>query len=184
MEERQAETGFLVHCVAETTGNPLLEEIRDRSAEAALAVFRVAKNSLVHAIENDAMVQCAEQSTGVLTAFAGEIGTAAAITFIDDTVFVCGQLLRASRKIYEATQELGKLLFRAGVSEVSFEATLTTQNMLDFAAPCATPRGATPWSRRRSRASRSARWTGCSPSAVTTTTSRCASRSCACTRSR
>jgi hypothetical protein len=134
MEERQAETGFLVHCVAETTGNPLLEEIRDRSAEAALAVFRVAKNSLVHAIENDAMVQCAEQSTGVLTAFAGEIGTAAAITFIDDTVFVCGQLLRASRKIYEATQELGKLLFRAGVSEVSFEATLTTQNMLDFAA--------------------------------------------------
>ena len=134
MEELKPETGFLVHCVAETTGNPMLEEIRDRSAEAALAIFRVAKNALVHAIDNDAMVQCAEQSAGVLAAFAAEIGAAATITFIEDTVFVCGQLLRASRKIYEATQELGKLLLRAGVSEVSFEAGLTTQNMLDFAA--------------------------------------------------
>ncbi len=134
MDAPQPEPGFLAHCVAETTGNPMLEEIRDRSAEAALAIFRVAKNALVHAIDNDAMVQCAEQSAGVLSAFAAEIGAAAAITFIEDTVFVCGQLLRASRKIYEATQELGKLLLRAGVSEVSFEAGLTTQNVLDFAA--------------------------------------------------
>ncbi|MBN2195649.1 MAG: hypothetical protein JW751_22705 [Polyangiaceae bacterium] len=134
MDDRQHTTGFLAFCVAETTGNPILEEIRSRSAEAALAVFRVAKNSLVHAIDNDAMASSAEQSAGILVTFANEIGTPVTITFIEDTVFVCGQLLRASRKIYEATLELGKLLFRAGVSEVSFDAGLTKENLLEFAA--------------------------------------------------
>ncbi len=128
---------FLAHCVAQTTGNPMLEEIRDRSADAALAVFRLAKNALVHAIENDAMVSTAEQSRKVLTGFAVEIGTSVVITFLDDTVFVCGQLLRASRKIYEATIELGRLLARCGVSEVTFDADLTGQNLLDFAAAVA-----------------------------------------------
>ncbi len=128
---------FLAHCVAQTTGNPLLEEIRDRSADAALAVFRLAKNALVHAIENDAMVATAEQSRSVLANFTGEIGTGVVVTFLDDTVFVCGQLLRASRKVYEATIELGKLLARCGVSEVTFDAATTTENLLEFAGAVA-----------------------------------------------
>lgn len=133
MDGTNSQHGYLAFCVAETTGNPMLEEIRDRSAEAALAVFRVAKNVLVHALDNDAMVQSAEQSCGVLASFAGELGTAVTLTFIDDTVFVCGQLLRASRKVYEATLELGRLLGRAGVSEVSFEAGLRATDLLAFA---------------------------------------------------
>jgi hypothetical protein len=36
---------FLAHCQASTTGNPLLEQIRDRSSEAALAIFRLCKNA-------------------------------------------------------------------------------------------------------------------------------------------
>jgi hypothetical protein len=53
---------FLAHCVAATTGNPLLEQIRDKSSEAALAVFRLVKNALVHAIDNEAVVQTIQQS--------------------------------------------------------------------------------------------------------------------------
>ena len=125
---------FLARCVAKTTGNPLLEEIRDRSAEAALAVFRVVQNSLVHAIDNDALTTSIEQAHNVLTAFSAEIGAPVAITFLDDTVFVCGQLLRASRKIYERVMEVGKRLYRVGVSEVSFAPELTTADLLTFAA--------------------------------------------------
>jgi len=137
MNEAAKPHDFLAYCVAQTTGNPMLEEIRDRSADAALAVFRLAKNALVHAIENDAMIATAEQSRSVLSGFAGEIGTSVVITFLDDTVFVCGQLLRASRKVYEATIELGKLLARCGVSEVTFDADLSAQNLLEFAAAVA-----------------------------------------------
>lgn len=136
-EESAKPQDFLAQCVAQTTGNPLLEEIRDRSADASLAVFRLAKNALVHAIDNDAMVSTAEQSRSVLAGFSAEIGTGVVITFLDDTVFVCGQLLRASRKIYEATMELGKLLNRCGVSEVTFDADLTGADLLEFAAAIA-----------------------------------------------
>jgi len=137
MTEANPPQDFLAHCVAQTTGNPLLEEIRDRSADAALAVFRLAKNALVHSIDNDAMVNTAEQSRSVLTGFAAEVGASVVITFLEDTVFVCGQLLRASRKIYEATVELGRLLARCGVSEVTFDVDVTTQDLLDFAGAVA-----------------------------------------------
>jgi len=123
---------FLAHCVATTTGNPQLEQIRDQSANAALAVFRLVKNALVHSTSNEAFLKTAEQSQQILASFAAEVGTGAVVTFVGDSVFVCGQLLRASRKIYEATLELGKLLARCGVSEVSFSSELTQQNLVAF----------------------------------------------------
>jgi hypothetical protein len=136
MEPRPARD-FLAHCVASTTGNPLLERIRDRSAEATLAVYRLAKNAMVHAIDNDAVVTTAEQSAEILSGFAAEVGGAATITFVEDTVFVCGQLLRASRKVYEAATELGRLLGRVDVSEVGFEAGVERADLLAFATALA-----------------------------------------------
>jgi hypothetical protein len=124
--------------VASTTGNPLLERIRDRSAEATLAVYRLVKNVLVHAIDNDAVVSTAEQSAEILSGFAAEVGGSATITFVEDTVFVCGQLLRASRKVYEAAVELGKVLGRVEVSEVGFEPGLERADLLSFGALLAT----------------------------------------------
>lgn len=124
---------FLAHCVATTTGNPLLERIRDRSSEATLAIYRLAKNALVHAIDNDAVVQTVEQSHKTLCDFAAQIGSGVTLTFADDTIFVCGQLLRASRKVYEATMELGRLLARCGVSELSFDPELTPPDLSAWA---------------------------------------------------
>jgi hypothetical protein len=137
MEPRPARD-FLAHCVASTTGNPLLERIRDRSSEATLAVYRLVKNALIHAIDNDAVVSTAEQSAEILSGFASEVGGSATVTFVEDSVFVCGQLLRASRKIYEAAAELGKILGRADVSEVGFEAGLSRADLLAFAAAMST----------------------------------------------
>ena len=129
---------FLAHCVAATTGNPLLEQIRDRSSEAALAIFRLCKNVLVHAIDNEAVVHTIEQTQQILTSFAQEIGSGVALTFAGDTVFVCGQLLRASRQIYEATMQLGQLLEKCNVSEVQFDPGVTSPEVRAFAAAFAT----------------------------------------------
>ena len=128
---------FLAHCQASTTGNPLLEQIRDRSSEAALAIFRLCKNALVHAIDNEAVVQTVQQSHQILANFSKEIGSAVTLTFAGDTVFICGQLLRASRQVYEATMQLGQLLERCDVSEVTFDPALTVQELTQFAGAVA-----------------------------------------------
>jgi hypothetical protein len=133
----QTRQDFLAHCVASTTGNPLLEQIRDRSSEASLAIFRLAKNVLVHAVDNEAVVSTIEQSHRILQGFAQEIGGGITLTFAGDTVFICGQLLRASRQVYEATMQLGQLLEKCDVSEVAFDAALTTQELTAFAAALA-----------------------------------------------
>ena len=77
---------FLAHCVAGTTGNPLLEQIRDRSSEGALAIFRLCKNVLVHAVDNEAVVKTIQQTHEILGKFSQEIGSGVAMTFAGDTV--------------------------------------------------------------------------------------------------
>jgi hypothetical protein len=101
--------------------NPLAEQIRDKGAEVVLAIYRFAKNVLLHAIGNDAVVSAATQAVETLQAFSAEVGTGASVTFTEDTIFVCGQLLRASRGVYESATELGRMLGRLEVSEVGFE---------------------------------------------------------------
>jgi hypothetical protein len=130
-----AEQGeFLARCVAGTSGNPALEQIRDKGADAVLALYRMVKIARIHSFENDAVVRTIDQSYGVLSEFAALAGGTASVTFVNDAVFVCGQLLRASRMIYEAAAELGALLGRCNVSEVSFTAETTREAL---AALCA-----------------------------------------------
>lgn len=129
---------FLSHCVAKTTGNPMLDRIRDRSADVVLAVFRLLKNAMVHSVDNDAVKQTAQSTAEILGGFAGEVGSAAMITFIEDSTFVCGQLLRASRAVYESAAELGRILGRVGVSECSFEAGVTQADLLAMCAALGT----------------------------------------------
>ena len=125
---------FLPYCVASTTGNPLLEQIRDQSSHVVLAIYRLVKNAMVHAIDNDAVRETAQQSTEILQAFGAEVALSPTLTFVDDSVFVCGQLLRATRKVYATAAELGTLLGRVGVSEVQFGAEVTQADLLAFAA--------------------------------------------------
>jgi hypothetical protein len=125
---------FLSHCEAANAGNPVLERIRERGAEAILAVFRLVKNAFVHAIDNRAVTQTAAQSAEIIAGFAATVGQNVSITFIGDTVFVCGQLLRASRATYEAAVELGKVLSRSDVSEITVDGSVTPEDLLTFAA--------------------------------------------------
>ncbi len=125
-------TGFLEACKATDSRNQALEEIRDKGAEVILAVFRLLKNSLVHDLGNEAVRKVCADTHTIITDFGATVGGYVNITFVDDTIFVCGQLLRASRSIYESAMEVGTLLRTAGVSEISFQGDVTEEDMLQM----------------------------------------------------
>jgi hypothetical protein len=129
---------FIALAVAVTSGNPELERINERGAECVMAVYRLAKLSLLHALDNQAIARTVEQSHAVLRDFAVMANAPATISYAGDTIFICGQLLKASRGVYESAIELGDLMARCGVSETSFDAGLTPDDLLDFAAAFST----------------------------------------------
>ncbi|HEX2676008.1 MAG TPA: hypothetical protein VHM19_05195, partial [Polyangiales bacterium] len=101
-------------------------------AEVILAVFRMLKNSLVHAIDNKAVQMTVKESHAIISDFAVTVGGYVSITYVEDTIFVCGQLLRASRSIYESAMEVGKMLGICNVSEVSFTGEVTEQDLYEL----------------------------------------------------
>ena len=125
----QRGTGFLQACKASDSRNKSLEEIRDKGADVILALFRMFKNSLVHAIDNKAVQMTVKESHNILSDFASVVGGYVSVTYIEDSIFVCGQLLRASRSIYESALEVGKMLGTCGVSELSFTGEVTEQDI-------------------------------------------------------
>ena len=125
-------TDFLAACKASDTRNKALEEIRDRGAEIILSVFRLLKNSLVHATDNRAVLQAVRETHGIITDFASVVGGYVSITYVEETIFVCGQLLRASRSTYDSAMEVGKLLLVCGVSEISFTGEVSEQDLLEL----------------------------------------------------
>jgi hypothetical protein len=125
-------TDFLASCKASDTRNKALEEIRDRGAEIVLSVFRMLKNSLVHATDNRAVQSAVKETHSMISEFAAAVGGYVSITYVEETVFVCGQLLRASRSVYDSAMEVGKLLLACGVSEISFTGDLTEADLLQL----------------------------------------------------
>jgi hypothetical protein len=121
---------YLAYCDAKTMGNPVLKEIRDRGADVVTAIFRLAKNGMIHQLTNEAVVRAVEQCRETLTGFAAITGGPVSVTFADQTVFLCGQLLRASRAVYDAARELGRYLKKCEVSEITFDPDVTTQSLL------------------------------------------------------
>jgi hypothetical protein len=69
--------------------------------------------------------------------FASLAGGAFTVTFVDDTIFVSGQLLRASRMVYELATELGELLGRCGVSEIAITSEVTREGIAALATATA-----------------------------------------------
>jgi HD-GYP domain-containing protein (c-di-GMP phosphodiesterase class II) len=129
---------FLAACRATDSRNKALEEIRDKGSEVILAIFRLLKNSLVHALGNKAVQTTVKEAHGIIGDFASIVGGYVSITFVDETIFICGQLLRASRSIYESAMEVGKMLAVCGVSEVSFTGELQEADLLAFCDAFAT----------------------------------------------
>src|SRR5262245_30316376 len=123
-------SNFLAACKATDARNKALEEIRDRGADVILALFRLLKNALVHQLGNKAVLSTAKETHTIITEFATIVGGYVSVTYVDDTIFVCGQLLRASRSIYESAMEVGKLLAVASVSELGFTPDVAEQDLL------------------------------------------------------
>ncbi len=126
-------TDFLAACQATQTTNKALEEVRDKGSEVLLAMFRLTKNALVHAMDNEAVTKTAAQTHKIVTDFAATVGGYVSITFVEGTIFICGQLLRASRMVYDSATEFGNLLARCGASEVSLTADVSVKDLLKFA---------------------------------------------------
>jgi hypothetical protein len=124
-EQHDGGRGFLQRCVAGTSSNAAVEAIRERGTDVVLAIYRLVKIGLIHSFDNDAVGKTLDQTRAVLQEFSGLAGGTVTVTFVDDTVFVCGQLLRGSRSVFESATELGELLLRCGVSELRFEPNLT-----------------------------------------------------------
>lgn len=131
--DRAFGTEYLVYAVTGTAGNPVLEQIKSQGAEVVLAVFRLVKIAMVHHIDNDAVTQTIERTHPSIVDFCAKVGMPASLTFADDTVFVCGQLLRASRGTYASALELAQLFDRCGISEVTFEPAVTPDDLRELA---------------------------------------------------
>ncbi len=125
---------YLANCVSDLASLQAQSPLNNRSANVSLSVFRLAKNSLVFAENNAALHEAAEKAAEALASFATDVGAQTRFTFAGDSVFVCGQLLRASRQAYESALELGRILARAEVAEVCFEPEVTASDLLAFCA--------------------------------------------------
>lgn len=125
-------TEFLASCKASDNRNKALEEIRDKGSDIILSVFRLLKNSLVHSTENRAVQQAARETHAMIVEFAQAVGGYVSITYVDNTIFVCGQLLRAPRMVYDSAMEVGRLLLTCGISELSFTADMTERDLLQL----------------------------------------------------
>ncbi len=126
-------TDFLAACQAVQQKNIALEEIHNKGADVVLAFFRLVKNALVHKMDNEAMIKTASQTHQMAVDFAATVGGQVAISFVDQTIFICGQLLRAPRSIYESALEMGTLLERCEVSEISYSVDICEKDLIDFA---------------------------------------------------
>jgi hypothetical protein len=132
-DARPGTVDFLTPCTSVSLSNPVLEQIQARAAEVVLAVHRIARISLVHAMNNEAVSATIATSHKLLTAFMASIAADASVVFIHDTIFVCGELLRASRGVYESAVDLGAILARCGVSELTFGQGVTPADLFRFA---------------------------------------------------
>jgi hypothetical protein len=94
------------------------QQQRERGAALALQIFRLLKIARIHALDNMAVLQQLDQTVEALRAFGMQSGEPLTLLFAKGTVFVAGQLLKASRAEYETALELGVMLRRLGVSEL------------------------------------------------------------------
>ncbi|MFI5307468.1 MAG: hypothetical protein ACHQ53_08960, partial [Polyangiales bacterium] len=73
-------SAFLAACKASDSRNKALEEIRDKGSEVILAVFRLVKNCLVHALGNKAVLTTAKETHSIIADFASIVGGYVSIT--------------------------------------------------------------------------------------------------------
>jgi len=107
------------------------QQARELGSSLARQVFRLVKVAQFHALDNMAFLQQLDQTIEALGAFGAQTGEPLSLLFSKSTVFVNGQLLKASRAEYEAALELSKMVRALGVTQVTIQ---TDANRSDLKA--------------------------------------------------
>ena len=97
------------------------QQTRELGSALARQIFRLLKVAQFHALDNMAFLQQLDQTVEALKVFGAQSGEPLTLLFAKSTVFVCGQLLKASRSEYEAALELSAMVHRLGVTQLSIQ---------------------------------------------------------------
>ena len=96
------------------------DRVRQAAVSSVLALYRLLKASLLHSENNATVVALVQQTTEAIHDYCSLTGAARVrILFASSTVFVNGSLLRASQSAYESAVDLGAMLGKCDVSEVT-----------------------------------------------------------------
>jgi HD-GYP domain-containing protein (c-di-GMP phosphodiesterase class II) len=97
------------------------ERLRQRGASLVLQLFRLVKVSQFHALDNMAVLQALDQTVVALRGFSAHASEPLSLLFMRGTIFVGGDLLKASRTEYEAALELARLVEGIGMNEIRID---------------------------------------------------------------
>ena len=102
------------------------EERRQAAVHLVNALFRLVRVLGIHTETNQAVLSLVDGMVTAVGAYC-EIAAsgAASVLFAEDTVFVNGQMLRASRDTYATAIKLGQYYERCGISEITFDRGVT-----------------------------------------------------------
>jgi HD-GYP domain-containing protein (c-di-GMP phosphodiesterase class II) len=98
------------------------ERLRERGASLLLQIFRLIKVAQFHALDNMAVVQALGQTTDAIRVFCSQTNEPVSLLFMRGTIFVGGQLLKATRTEYDSALELAALIEGMGFHELRIDA--------------------------------------------------------------
>ncbi|WP_437315800.1 hypothetical protein [Sorangium sp. So ce385] len=123
----------------EITGETAISGVKaDGRRRAALGlvqmIYRLAKACLLHSDSNQAVLSLVPSAIDSIVQFCELSGSeAATLVFAGNTLFINGQMLRASRETYEIALELGSFFEACDVSELVLDKTVRRAELAAFA---------------------------------------------------
>ena len=109
------------------------ERSRELGAEAVVAVYRLLRLARMHDTSNKAFVNQLEQTHAMVGEYGLRSDSNVNVLFAQRAVFVAGQLLKGSRQVYEAAEELGQMLDWCGGAELSIQRDVSAAELKAFA---------------------------------------------------
>lgn len=112
-------------------------QARDLGATVIQSIFRLAKQATLHSLDNQAVVRQVEETSHIINDYGQRTDQNVSILFSFGSIFVGGQLLKASRQVYEGAVELGELLKKFGYSEIAIARNVNPQDLFAFVSAVA-----------------------------------------------
>ncbi|MEM6789510.1 MAG: DnaJ domain-containing protein [Myxococcota bacterium] len=126
------ETGGGAQALPRQTGGQARVNESQLAAAVVLGVHRLVKQSTLYTTENEAQTRQIALTQRAVLGYGRRTGRNPKLFFTETSVFVCGRLLRAGRGVYEAALELGKILARFGIDEVTVGFDVSTEELAVF----------------------------------------------------